>query len=390
MGSKFNLVVVAHDLPFPANHGGRVDMWNRIRAMSHYKDLIDIHLVSWGNTENNDIINNYVKSSYFFNRSKSIKRLTKLKLPFSVTSCSVEEEKYKKMLELYKKNNVNLILLDGLAGVQLAWKLSNDLGIPYIYRSHNVEYEYVNGLYSSETNLLKRIKYKVDAYRTYFLEKLVRNESLRVYDISVEDNNKWSFPKSSEILYPSLINNINEKDKSINTKTKLNDYDVVYIGNLYTPNNLYGVKWFLNKVVPQLQGFNIVMAGSNPTEEIKTLCKQQDITLIENPDTLDEIYDRAKVLVNPIFHGSGINIKMIEMLSTGKKVVSTSVGARALPNEIKKFVKIADTPVDFIKEIKKNRLSETSNEQIDSIKEYFGWSNIEKFIKELILLTNRN
>ncbi len=53
---------------------------------------------------------------------------------------------------------------------------------------------------------------------------------------------------------------------------------------------------------------------------------------------LSELYARAKLVVIPLFHGSGLSIKTVECLGMGRVAVSTPVGARGLPESSDAFV----------------------------------------------------
>jgi len=46
-----------------------------------------------------------------------------------------------------------------------------------------------------------------------------------------------------------------------------------------------------------------------------------------------EIYKLADIAINPMFSGSGTNLKMLDYMSAGIPVVSTPVGARGLDTE---------------------------------------------------------
>ena len=56
---------------------------------------------------------------------------------------------------------------------------------------------------------------------------------------------------------------------------------------------------------------------------------------------------RARVMMNPILHGSGVNIKTVDMLATGRTVVTTTKGARGLPAEVVAELRTDDTPEGF-------------------------------------------
>ena len=57
------------------------------------------------------------------------------------------------------------------------------------------------------------------------------------------------------------------------------------------------------------------------------------------------------VLIVPLFSGSGIRIKIIEAMSLGKVVITTSIGLEGIDAVDKQHVLVADTAEDFVKAI---------------------------------------
>jgi glycosyltransferase involved in cell wall biosynthesis len=60
---------------------------------------------------------------------------------------------------------------------------------------------------------------------------------------------------------------------------------------------------------------------------------------------------RASVAVNPAVSGSGVNIKLVEYLSVGVPVVSTSRGMAGIDLQVGKDLLAADAPSDFADQI---------------------------------------
>ncbi len=55
----------------------------------------------------------------------------------------------------------------------------------------------------------------------------------------------------------------------------------------------------------------------------------------------------ARVLVNPVAVGSGVQLKMLDMLMTDAPIVTTSQGVSGLPPACRSQFGIADTPETF-------------------------------------------
>jgi glycosyltransferase involved in cell wall biosynthesis len=131
--------------------------------------------------------------------------------------------------------------------------------------------------------------------------------------------------------------------------------DVVFLGNLTTPNNIRGVEWLLNEIAPLVcarrPGTTFVIAGSNPGEHVRGLCRSAGAQLLANPLDALAVYKSARVLVNPVRTGSGTQVKAIEMLMTSAPIVTATQGTCGLPPSIKQLFRVANTPQAFADEI---------------------------------------
>jgi len=128
--------------------------------------------------------------------------------------------------------------------------------------------------------------------------------------------------------------------------------DVFYGGNLWTPNNVEGLEWFSNEVLPRLRRTagrtdRVVFAGSRPSRAVLELCRRNDIQCVGNPVHLSTWFARARVLINPVQRTSGINIKMLEMLVTDRPIIATTAAVRGLPEDLRSEVVVADGSVAF-------------------------------------------
>ena len=90
-----------------------------------------------------------------------------------------------------------------------------------------------------------------------------------------------------------------------------------------------------------------LLAGSNPHPFIEKLGAKPGIKLIPNVKSVAEVYEQGKVLINPIFSGSGVNVKSVEMLFSGKPVITTRQGVAGLPKSLQSCFRLAVNADDF-------------------------------------------
>ena len=70
------------------------------------------------------------------------------------------------------------------------------------------------------------------------------------------------------------------------------------------------------------------------------------------PDA-QEFLKSYEVLIVPLFSGSGMRLKIVEALSLGKCIISTSIGAEGIPYTDGEDIIIADTPEEMRRAVKK-------------------------------------
>jgi glycosyltransferase involved in cell wall biosynthesis len=391
--------LIAHLAPYPPLNGGSIDIWRRIKAFSHCG--VKLQLISWVDHpwRDNELkeVQKYTQQIHLvpFKRSPSFlaRRIIDLWFyPLEVTSRIIRGKKLSNLFAQVKAFDPDLIFLDGIHGGEIATYLSEKLNVPLVTRSHNIEHIYQQRLLQSAIGwkkLKKRLSLtNLKNYETKLLEK-----SLVFYDISVDDLKYWQEQGLTNGRYlPPLIeiSDQNNLGEYINNNVDSNrSYDVVFLGSLYSENNIAGLIWFLTEVVPLIRSkfpsVKILIAGLNPVKKIKQLCSETEgIELTINPVSSAEIYNSGRVLINPISAGSGVSIKSIEMLASGKPIVSRSQGLSGLPQEIKQYFKVADEAPSFAEEIIQC-LSNPSEFKIDSklLDSFFGIQVVKNVLSEL-------
>jgi len=165
--------------------------------------------------------------------------------------------------------------------------------------------------------------------------------------------------------------------------------DVVFVGNLTTPNNIRGVEFLIREVMPlvwqQLPDVRLTIAGSSPTEPTRRLVANDGrVELLEDVPDAVELIASARVLVNPVQTGSGVMVKVLDMLMTDAPVVSSPQGACGLPAAVRQQLRIADGKADFAAAVvdclQKPGINAVARE---SAREYFSLQSIRQLAARL-------
>lgn len=390
--------LITSEFPYPPVHGGRVDVWRRLCAM--HSEGVEVQLVSWTSDRQaeeptrTDIgaVESRVHSMILLPivggwHGRIKHTLRSVMYPYPVSQRTPTHRTMKSIVSSVNVFNPDIIMLDGLFAGRLAISVARMTNRPLVSRSQNIEHKYVSLQAHAARSMREKLRFMRYAIGIERFEIALLRECSRYFDISMDDLNYWrNRGITSGIWLPPFIASAD----SSNIQSPV--FDVGYLGNLYTPNNIEGLCWFVNRVIPMLgPGIRIVIAGSNPSPDIENLCRTvPNITLIPNPTNASAIYNSCRVLINPIFGGSGVNIKSIEMLATSVPLVSTPQGVKGLPPQVVAQFLVASSEEDFARHImnslQDNLINDSERQSV--IDTFFGRSAIKSFISELKMIAS--
>jgi glycosyltransferase involved in cell wall biosynthesis len=294
----------------------------------------------------------------FFQNSKSwlgiIKRLVLLaRHSPHMSSRFVERGARTDLCRQLERHTPDAVVMDGLYGADLGRQLADHLKLPLVYRSHNIEHLYMPKQARAAKSYLRKFAMHLASLHLKRAETDIVKRADWVFDISAEDMLFWQTHANVEHIswLPPLLN-FSPSSPRQSLPWKERPYDAVYLGNLNTPNNVEGLSWFIENVLPGLRSkrpaMSILIAGSNPAQAVIDMIEHDPcLQLRANPPDVTEVRALGRVMINPILQGSGVNVKSVEMLSTDSPIVTTSIGVQGLDADTAKAFLVADTPSEF-------------------------------------------
>ena len=221
-----------------------------------------------------------------------------------------------------------------------------------ILRAHNVENQIWHRIAHSERNPLKRgyLKHLSLTLRAY------EHEHLNDYDgiVSITENDAEYFRKAGcrkavvSIPFgitPQVPDNVVEEPDTL-----------FHLGSMDWLPNQEGVRWFIERVWPMVHArmphWTLYLAGRKMPDSLMRL-EMEGVKVVG--EVADATYFIASKQINvvPLLSGSGIRVKIIEAMSLGKTVISTSVGAQGIGCTDGVHLLLADTPEAFASQIQR-------------------------------------
>lgn len=338
------IAVVSGFVPYPANFGGALDVWERIKGLTALGHEVDLIATDKNNPTKEQIeeIELYAKNFYFTRRKNEIKQLF-AKLPLQFLS-------RKDLASIKINQSYDLVILES----EFCWPITLNTSITYnkiVVRVHNIESHYFKMLGNSSSSLKEKVYYKIEVAKIKQFTPSVFNKVDRLWFISKDDLQAMNYTSKS-VFMPYPIN-----DEFV-IPTEKKDTNVVFMGSLFMQNNLYGLQWYLKHVHPilvkDLPNYHFYIIGSLKDQNntiTSSLSNIKQATLIVNTPNLETYYNKAQVFVNPMFHGSGVKVKSVNALVNGLPLVSTKTGAEGIGLDESMYYH-AETAQDFIREIK--------------------------------------
>lgn len=123
---------------------------------------------------------------------------------------------------------------------------------------------------------------------------------------------------------------------------------LLFVGSNTAPN-IVGLQWLFDNVWPGINRewpearLDIVGAVSRGFDSTPPA----GVRFLGVVDDLASFYTRAGVVLSPLTFGSGLKIKLIEALATGKAIVATSITLQGVEREVADAVMRADSAQDF-------------------------------------------
>jgi len=323
-----------------------------------------------------------------------------------------------KTLALMNKNDYDFCIFDhsSIAG-SLAVECKRK-GIKTIVVNHNYEYEYYKG---SHPQWYKRM---------LILPLIRRNENLsyKKCDVNVfltrEDiqlfRNKYGLSETVCILGGCF-----EQKKASCTRNSTNivntehrNIRLVISGTMGNVQNMDGIDYFLNELYPLLpMDIDVVLTGKNPPKSLVDRIKNgvhgnqktpiqdiydagngifadcqervsfRNVTLIPNPENIQEIVASCDIYVCPARLGGGMKLRVMDGLRNGLPVICHHVSARGYESFMQRGMCLSySTAEEFVEAVKtmvlRIRNNEmTKNKVMNYYSETMGYENKVKTLR---------
>lgn len=306
-----HLHIVSFDVPFPADYGGVIDVFYKIKALHELGVKIHLHCFEYGRGQRKEL-EDYCAEVHYYNRKSGHHGFSN-KLPYIVCSRSDDG-----LLKNLLKDDYPVLL----EGIHCTYFLNNErlAHRKVLLRLHNVEYRYYKNLFHQERSLPKKIYYLNESR---LLKKYEHAIAYNVPVLAISQQDAISFHDElglNEISYLPVFHPVEQ----VGCMEGLGCY-CLYHGNLSVAENEAAVIWLLKNVFNELK-LPFVIAGKKPSTRLQKLAHKHSHTcLVADPGEQEmvDIICKAQINILPSFNNTGIKLKLLNAVFNGRHCVAS-------------------------------------------------------------------
>lgn len=324
--------IVSFDVPFPADYGGVIDVFYKIKALHAIGVAVHLHCFEYGRGEQPEL-EKYCASVHYYPRQEGHKGFS-LRLPYIVASRN-DEKLWERL-----NSDAHPVLFEGIHttfGLATGVITKKNVAI----RLHNVEFEYYKQLGQWESSVVRKAYMHHESRLLKRYEAGLNNQLF--FALSQDDcaTYKKQFKANRVTYLPAFIPNT-----MVTCKSGTGTF-ALYHGNLSVAENEKTATWLLEKIFRDLT-IPFVVAGKNPSAKLIELSHKHPHTcIVANPSEaeLNDLMQKAQLHILPSFTESGIKLKLLNALFKGRHVLVNDAMLKG--TGLGKACQLANNPTEF-------------------------------------------
>lgn len=336
MNSK-HLHIISFDVPFPPDYGGVIDVYFKIKSLHNEGVKIHLHCFEYGRGEKKEL-EKYCEKVFYYKR-RANKHLLFNSLPYIVASRKSEE------LVSNLLRDDSPVLFEGL---HCCFHLNDERlnKRKKIARMHNIEHNYYRHLALAEKKFFRKKYFEQESKKLEKFEPVLRHADC-IAAISPADAAELSGRYRN-------VNNVMafHPHPSVTSKEGKGSY-ALYHGSLSVGENNKAALFLVNEVFNNIS-IPLIIAGNRMSDELKKAAsRNKNIELKEDisVNALYELVQNAQINILPTFQATGIKLKLLAALFTGRHCL---VNSPMVENTgLKTLCHVKDSPGEIKEETKR-------------------------------------
>lgn len=346
------LQLVAFNIPYPPDYGGVIDVFYKIKALAESGVSIYLHCFEYDRPQASEL-EKYCTKVFYYPRKHGILYQLSSK-PYIV----ITRNNYQLLNNLSSINYP--ILFEGLhTCLNLDDPaLKNHLKL---VRTHNIEHEYYRNLSKAESNVFRKMFFRMETCKLKAYEKVLKNAS-HLLSISPNDNLYFDRKFGNSHFIPAF-----HPFSEIKSKPGRGKY-ILFHGNLSVSENIQAVEYLIKNVFSKISQ-PVIIAGKNPKANLSNKIREHsNIQLVSSPenDQMETLIQNSQICLLPTFQDTGLKLKLLASLFSGRFCIANQLMIHK--TGLEHLCRQADTPNEMIECVNQLFDQDFTSEEIEKRK----------------------
>jgi glycosyltransferase involved in cell wall biosynthesis len=197
-----------------------------------------------------------------------------------------------------------------------------------------------------------------------------------------------NFPRHKSTI--KIIPNCLQVDGYTDQPSTLVPNQIIFSGSFSYHANYEAMLWFVREVYPQVlehvPDARLIITGDHANLPFPSA---PNVTLAGYVDDIKTLVASSWISVAPLLSGGGTRLKILEAMSLGTPIVSTTKGAEGLDATVGEHLLIADEPQKFANQVVKILNDKKLREKIAAsahrfVKEKYDWGAVMPHFLQLV------
>jgi len=352
---KPKVLFLSQILPYPLDSGPRIRTFFVIKYLAARYDITLVPLVRSADelADLGPLPDLCRVRPVFFRRSRVRDVMLALRSLVTGEPFMIIRHRSAEMLRLVSRllteEHFDLIHVDQIKTAQCVAGVTD---LPRLIDKHNVYSDILKGVAEdNSSSWLKRAFARLEWPRLARYEARICREFDHILAVTAED--KRALARLSGLATPITVLPIAAAPDMVSiVQRQPTARHIVSVGSMFYPPNVEGALWFARQVYPlvkaELPDVKLYLIGGRPAAAIRQLgARDPDIVVTGYVADLAPYLEQSAVLIAPLHFGSGMRVKVLDALTWGMPLVSTSFGCQGLAVTPGEHILIADRPADF-------------------------------------------
>lgn len=298
------LHLVSFNIPYPADYGGVIDIYYKIRALKEAGIQIILHCYAYGRQTSKEL-EDLCFEVHYYQRKSGLRYFLKSD-PYIVATRNANTMPKNIMGDSFP------VLFEGLHTTALLESCKQAKKI-ILVRAHNIEHIYYRSLSRIERNWTRKIFLWSESRKLKRYEGIL-NYADKILAIAQHEARYFDSKYGNALYIPAF-----HKFKDVKSLEGSGSY-ILYHGNLSVAENYEMFLRLVRSVLSKLS-IPIVVAGKNPSERfLKRLAPYSHIRVVPDPsdEDLEKLIQEAHINLLYTAQSTGIKLKLLHALFAGR------------------------------------------------------------------------